>query len=238
MRSVRRVRPQESAGPAKRLKSFCMRASSQEEPGLGPVSGTGTAACAPSGHRRCLRAVHPLPCLPHPFMHAPPWPLLFAFRPCREFATQMETHTLDLSEEDQLQIALALSAEEQQLGAAAVEDERLARQLQVGGPCRAKSRRMYAEQERTVDVQIVPCRAQSRCLQSKQWVLRSCLAEQRADVCRASSSCSDTCSACWRSSHAHSAPLGTVGSRVILSGCQVTRASFPRHFSLYSLCLP
>ncbi|KAL4452310.1 hypothetical protein ABPG75_007972 [Micractinium tetrahymenae] len=42
----------------------------------------------------------------------------------------METHTLDLSEEEQLQIALALSADEQQLSASAAEDERLARQLQ------------------------------------------------------------------------------------------------------------
>lgn len=45
----------------------------------------------------------------------------------------METHTLDLSEEEQLQIALALSADEQQLSSTAAEDERLARQLQVGG---------------------------------------------------------------------------------------------------------
>lgn len=44
----------------------------------------------------------------------------------------METHTLEISEEEQLQIALALSADEQQLSATAAEDERLARQLQVG----------------------------------------------------------------------------------------------------------
>lgn len=52
----------------------------------------------------------------------------------------METHTLELSEEEQLQIALALSADEQQLSANAAEDERLARQLQVGAAGKAGCR--------------------------------------------------------------------------------------------------